>query len=153
MNQYLIIGIIYLFNIKIGIVITILYLLFMYLNKHKPINNTINKNCRKPTLNNPYANYNLNEDGNIETCLSDNNNKLMDEYNLINVYENTYNKNTSLKTIGSTNKALRDFYTLSSTSYPNKINDFAIWTYKNTNLSCKEDNNCLQYDDIRYHSR
>jgi hypothetical protein len=127
----------------------------MYLNKQKPINNTINKNknCRKPTLNNPYANYNLNEDGNIETCLSDNNNKLMDEYNLINVYENTYDKNTILKSIGATNKALRDFYKLSNTSYPNKMNELAIWTYQNTNLSCKEDNNCLQYDDIRYHSR
>jgi len=157
----LVVFILFFFNLKIGLIGLILYGLIYSLNnyeystininqiKQTRLNNlNLNKKCRVATMNNPTANYNIGEDPNITSCTDDINLKNMEEYNQVNVYENA-----SEKTAGSFNKSLRDFYTTSTTEYPNNSMTFANWLYNDIDLTCKINNNCFQYDDIRYHSR
>lgn len=160
--------IIYLFNFKIGLIASIFYILLYSLNKYK-LNyynthpdkdqnkdrdrETSLNSVREPTMNNPYSNYNLNENPNLEAPKDRKTYETMVEYNKVNVYENSYDKNISRLTIGSFDKSLRDFYTTAITTYPNKSEEFANWTYSDKTLTCKEDNNCFQFDDVRFHSR
>ena len=156
----LLVIILYFFNLKLGLIGTIFYVLIYLLNIHKMryYNTHENKgelfdNIRVPTMNNPYSNYTLNENPELEAPKDKKYNQTMREYNKVNVFENSYDKNISLQTIGSFDKSLRDFYTMPITTYPNNAKDFATWTYLDRNRTCKGDNDCLQYDDIRYHSR
>ena len=143
--------ILFIFNWNIGLFAFILYGIIYLLSNYKdyyyknldPLKlNNNNLNCRLPTFNNPYSNYNVNEDPNLKACNIDT------KLNMFNVYENS-----SDKTVGSTNKAIRDFYTTPITENPNNSIKFAKWLYTDVNLTCKTDNNCFQFDDIRYHSR
>lgn len=48
----------------------------------------------------------------------------------------------------------RQFYTMPNTSIPNNQVEFAKWLYKlPPSDNCKEDNNCLRYDDVRFRTR
>jgi len=152
----LIIILVYFFNIKAGIILTILYgLIYVleqstngkkdYMDKKLTISES---KCRKPTMNNPYGNYNMYEDPNLKACIQKEDNINNINFNQFNVYENAKEK-----TVGSFNKSLRDFYVTPTTEYPNNESDFAKWLYRDTNLTCKNDNNCLRFDDVRYHSR
>ena len=142
--------IIFIINYKLGLIILFFFILFFILNKFRKENdNKDNKNkgnkCRIPTMNNPYGNYLIGEDHNLESCNLTDNNKISDNYNSFNVYENAHDIN-----IGSTNKMYRDFYTTTITNNPNNVNDFINKTYINKNLSCKIDNNCLVNENIRF---
>jgi len=157
---FLIVVSIFFFNIKLGLVVAILFGLMYCLHfKHNLTNNiNINKNnnldnfkenkCRKPTMNNPYGNYNMGENPDLQSCDNDDDNLTKKKFNEFNVYENS-NENT----VGSSNKLMRDFYTTPITEYPNNSTKFAYWLYRDVNLTCKNDNNCFLFDDIRFHSR
>ena len=161
-----IIMICYLLNIKFGIFCSIIFILVYLLNIHQNnyniiINHNINnelindpkkteiyKQCRPATIDNPYGNYLIGENKDISVCNDNDNIKKADTFNSFNIYENASQIN-----IGSINKMYRDFYTMPITSNINDTRTFAQTLYGNNNLSCKTDNNCLQYDDIRYHTR
>lgn len=158
--------IIYFLNIKLGIIFTVLCMLIYLLNMHenkyllnkeelmnKEMENDTKKveeykKCRPATMNNPYANYLIGENKEISACTDENNIKKADLYNSFNVYQNS-----DQITIGSIGKLYRDFYTNTNTKIINNTNQFAKWLYDGQNRSCKIDGNCLQYDDVRYHSR
>lgn len=108
-----------------------------------------NFQCRPSTLNNPYANYLYGSSDNpsIKACDDSINVSKSYDFNQYNLYENSINK-----TIGSDNKAHRDFYTLPVSTYPNNNIAFANFL-KNNNKSCKENGRCLLYNDIRYQSK
>lgn len=163
----MIIIIIFLFNFDIGLIIFTIYIILYILNSHEnqyftnktnkikqdiqndPANEIKYNNCRPATMNNPYANFLIGDNPNISACNDDRNIQNKNTFNLFNVYENSSDIN-----IGSSNKAIRDFYTKTVTKYPPNTNEFAKWLYTdNKKLTCKLDNNCLKYDDIRYHTR
>ena len=161
----MIIIIFYFLNIKFGIFCSIIFILVYLLNYNKTNYNIIKKNlilkemedpkkiekilkCRPATLDNPYANYLIGETANLSACKDQNNLNKSSTFNSFNVYENANDIH-----IGSTNKMYRNFYTTTITKNINDTNKFAKWLYLNNNLSCKTDNNCLIYDDVRYHSR
>ena len=162
----MIIIMIFLFNFNVGIIIFIIYVFMFALNTHENnyFNNKTNKikqlikndpyneikynNCRPATMNNPYGNYLIGDNLMISACNDQKNIDNSNTYNMFNVYENASDIN-----IGSTNKALRNFYTKPVTKYPVDSIKFAEWLYNNDKLTCKINNNCLKYDDIRYHTR
>lgn len=155
----LLIGILYIFNIYVGLITTVIYILiyilYMYnTNTNTNLNNIqINETnviCRPSTMNNPIGNYILTENHNIDACDDDINNKKNIYYNEYNLYEDA-----RTKTPNSINKAHRNFYKMPNTSYPNDAIKFAKWLRNDNNgkLSCKTDNNCLLTDDVRFHSR
>jgi hypothetical protein len=113
-----------------------------------PNNEIKHNNCRPSTMNNPYGNYLIGDNLTISACDDDRNKQNRDKFNMFNVYENASDIN-----IGSSNKAFRGFYTKTVTKHPVDTNEFAKWVYGNKKLTCKTDNNCLRYDDIRYHTR
>jgi len=157
--------IICLLNNKVGFIFLILCTLFLLLckyhsnyfkyNRNKinnilkndPINTEINFKCRPSTLDNPYANFLIGSDPNIKACDDSINLQKSIDFNQYNLYENAKDK-----TFGSNNKAFRDFYTNPYTNYPNDNISFAK-SLKNNIPSCKENNNCLIYEDIRYQSK
>lgn len=164
----LLILIIYVFNFNVGLMMSIIYILLYLLNDGKikydkfidnkiadeinenPLNEIKYNNCRPATINNPYANYLIGDQNlMVNACTDQNNISKSHEYNMLNVYENAHDIN-----IGSNNKALRNFYTNTVTSYPVDTIKFAKYLYKDDEkLTCKIHNNCLRYDDIRYQSR
>lgn len=135
------------FNYKFGIICMLLYALLFILT-HFKINEKLleksNKQCRPNSHDNPYGNYIIGSNPEISDC---NDEDLKESNNKINLYENAHDK-----TIGSINKGLRDFYTMPVTNYPNDHIAFAKYLLPTT-ASCKIDGNCLQHDDIRYHTR
>ena len=141
----------FLFNYKFGLVCMILYILIYTLtnakikiyNEEKLIN-TSKKRCRPNSYDNPYGNFIFGSNPEIYDC---DDSIIKDSNNQINLYENTQNKK-----IGSINKGLRDFYTMPVTTYPNNQIAFAKYLMP-TSLSCKTDGYCVQYDDLRYHTR
>jgi hypothetical protein len=152
-------------NIKLGILLMIIFfvLYFLYIgNKNhvyeltKNIDNKISKNtkdtelylnCRSSTMNNPYGNYLIGETKNVNFCNDELNNNKATVFNKFNIYENA-----SDKTIGSSNKSNRSFYTTPNSSIVNDLNDFKSFL-KSDKLTCKTDGYCLMYDDLRYHVR
>lgn len=138
-------------NYKFGIICSLIYALLFFLTISKIqitqdniLSSLSNRSCRPNSYDNPYGNYIIGSNPNISDC---NDEALKEQNNKINLYENAYNK-----TIGSINKGLRDFYTMPVTNYPNDHIAFAKYLLPTT-LSCKTDGYCLQYDDIRYHTR
>lgn len=113
----------------------------MYFNSYNSLVNEHNKKildkkpCTKPTFNNPFMNFNIITDkGNrTEACKSwDNKNIKKDikekfNYNLYRDVSDLYGKNNSQ----------RQYYTMPSTTMPNKQTEFAKWCY-NTGPICKE---------------
>ena len=110
-------------------------------------NNYYNKKkCRKPTVNNPYANITFNDyldASNIaEPCNSDDD-QLQKE--MQNLYNSTIYRNVS--DVFERENSQRIFYTPPIKSVPNDQTDFANWLYK-TGPTCKENTqNCTYYED------
>jgi|TARA_B110000971_G_scaffold20384_1_gene18632 hypothetical protein len=114
----------------------------MYFNSYKSPLNEHNKNileektCTKPTYNNPFMNINVISDNpqKTEACKSWDNKKLKTDIkekfntNLYRDVSDLYGKNNSQ----------RQYYTMPSTTLPNKQTEFAKWCY-NTGATCKED--------------
>ncbi len=95
-----------------------------------------NKKCIKPNINNPFMNYNIISDkkNRAEACKSWDNIKIKKDiknnfnFNLYRDVSDLYEKGNSQ----------RQFYTMPSTTMPNKQTEFAKWCY-NTGPTCKED--------------
>lgn len=134
----------FLYNKYLGMILLVTYLLVNLLTESYKNKQVLIKKCRPNTLDNPYGNYLLNSDPKLKSCDDE---KKAIAYNTFNLYENAEDKR-----IGSTNKGLRKFYI---TPYTTKQNDtIAYINYlKQPILTCKSDGYCLQYDDVRYHSR
>lgn len=105
--------------------------------------------CKKPTSDNPYMNYLMSDytddDNEQEACdITDENiqSDIKDEY-----YSDLY-RNTS--DLFETHNSERQFYTLPNTTLYNDQDSFAKWLFNDVN-NCKKDNQeCLQHEDIRY---
>lgn len=171
-GQYLyesmtILVLLFLINIKFGlfssVIFAILYLLNYNENKYNeeqknkikkelledPLKYTEYKGCRPATMDNPNANFLIGSDPTISACTDKHNENNKNNFIMFNVYENSNDIG-----IGYSNKASRDFYTNTITMHPVNTVEFANWLYNsNQKLTCKGDNNCLLFDDIRYHSR
>lgn len=111
-----------------------------------------NSKCTKPTVENPFMNL-LNyeiidnptrgEACQVEATLTDPGVKddIEEKFN-INIYKD-------VSDIFNRNNSQRQFYTMPSTTWPNKQGEFAEWCYGNA-ASCKDDMyDCYTYDDIR----
>ena len=105
------------------------------LNEHNK-NILVEKSCTKPTYNNPFMNINIITDNpqKNEACKSWDNKTLKKDIkekfntNLYRDVSDLYGKNNSQ----------RQYYTMPSTTLPNKQTEFAKWCY-NTGPTCKED--------------
>ena len=90
--------ILYIFNIKLGIVGTILlgliYVLRTYeSNYYRDVSfDESLETCRESTMNNPYANYNMYEDGNLKACKNPRE-KTIEMYILKNIFLKSLNLN------------------------------------------------------------
>lgn len=138
--------------------------LSIYIYNNKPEKNkeiTIeefgdNKKCQKPTLNNPFMNVTMADymnivDGKIvdreEACdvTVPETKKAIDEH----FNNNLYNDVNDI--FGKMNSQ-RQFYTMPSTTIPNRQDEFAQWLYGSPN-TCKENQDkCLLYEDLRANS-
>jgi hypothetical protein len=150
-------------NIKLGTLLMIIFFIFYFLyigNKNHiyDITKNINEqlinddkkselylNCRSSTMNNPYGNYLIGETKDVNFCNNELDNNKANVFNKYNIYENANDK-----TIGSSNKSDRSFYTTPNSSVINNLNDFKDFL-KSDKLTCKIDGYCLMYDDLRFH--
>ena len=107
------------------IVIIILFIHFnIRLNTKYSNTTTTNIQCRQPTMNNPYANYLLNDKSNLSACISKDYDNIKNDYNNFNVYYNS--KNISINSLLKIN---RTFYTTAITSHPNDLNKYIEFIY------------------------
>ena len=103
--------------------------------------------CRIPTIDNPFMNPNVTDYGTGDHPVACNTsddkikNTIVDKFNS-NLYRN-------IEDIWEIQNSQRQFYTIPSTSIPNQQKEFAEWLYKSP-ITCKEDNQCLRYEDLRY---
>jgi hypothetical protein len=108
--------------------------------------------CRKPTPDNPLMNPAVTEYGNGDppvACNSDDDD--IKESIKVNFNHNLFR---DVDELWERENSQRQFYTMPNTAIPNNQTEFAKWLYKLPNSTiCKEDNNCLRYDDIRFRSR
>lgn len=105
----------------------------------------VNDTCRKPTVDNPFANIvfsdYLDASNIAEPCNSDDKNIQQDMQNLYNsnIYRNTSD-------VFERENSQRMFYTVPIRTVPNDQTDFANWLYK-TGPTCKENSqNCTYYE-------
>ena len=116
--------------------------------------NTTDGKCTKPTIDNPFMNVtmkdymNFDKDGSVvnRPPACDPNDpeikKLLDESFNNNLYRDVGD------VFGKMNSQ-RNYFTMPSTTIPNKQDEFARWLYLSPK-TCKEDqDNCLRYEDIR----
>lgn len=107
-----------------------------------------NENCVRPTLDNPFMNINYvdeldNPDKNEACDITDPEIKKEVESNFMN------NLFRDVNDLFGKNNSQRQFYTMPSTTIPNKQDDFARWLYSSPK-TCKEDQDyCLRYEDLR----
>tara|TARA_B100001248_G_scaffold261440_1_gene252656 strand:+ start:1291 stop:1923 length:633 start_codon:yes stop_codon:yes gene_type:complete len=112
--------------------------------------NDKNKVCIKPSKNNPFMNVTLSDylddPDRPEACdvtRDDIQNEITDNFRN-NLYKNTDD-------IFNNKSSERQFYTMPSTTIPNKQKEFAEWLY-GENDNCKTNNNkCLKYSNVKYH--
>ena len=122
---------------------------FYNIGKIKEIKNK-EKVCVRPNKNNPFMNVTLadyvDNPDRPEACdvsRDDIQNEITDNFRN-NLYKNTDD-------IFDNKSSERQFYTMPSTTIPNKQNEFAEWLY-GENDNCKTDSNkCLKYSNIKYH--
>ncbi len=139
-------SLIFYINVCVGMIL--LFLLWYKKNNSKnDKNDKLFDKCRKSTYDNPYGNYLIGENMDHKFCNNDEDNKDSYNFNRYNLYENSFDK-----TVGSTNKAIRSFYSMPITSYPNNINIYKDFINDDT-LSCKTDGYCIRYNDIRFQTR
>ena len=132
--------------------VIILFTLFIYKSQYKNVemyfnsyNSKLNennkkilvkKNCTHPTYNNPFMNINVITDNpkKNEAC------KSWDSKTLKENIKNKFNVNLyrDVSDLYGKNNSQRQYYTMPSTTIPNKQTEFAKWCY-NTGATCKED--------------
>lgn len=106
--------------------------------------------CRAPTTNNPFMNPDVTEFGQVNppvACNADDD----DIKENINVNFN-HELFRDVDELFDKKNSQRQFYTIPNTAIPNNQTEFAQWLY-NIPSTCKEDQNCLRYDDLRTHLR
>ena len=138
------------------IIIILLFTLFIFKNQKDNIElyfnsydsrvNKVNrlnlekKKCTEPTYNNPFMNINKITDDRErpEACTSWDNKDIQESI------ENKFNFNLyrDVSDLFNRNNSQREYYTMPSTTIPNKQTEFAKWCY-NTGPTCKESSiNC-----------
>ena len=109
--------------------------------------------CTAPTLDNPFMNPTMKDYMNV-----DESGKIVDrpaacdanEPDVKKSIDDNFNNNLyrDIDDVFGKMNSQRQFYTVPSTTIPNKQDEFAKWLYK-TPSTCKEDQNCLRYEDLR----
>jgi hypothetical protein len=123
--------------------IILVFLIFIKLtyNKKEFFNS---KNCRKPTINNPFMNPLLVQDG-LEACDVNEDEKLSKYY---------HNLKRNVKDVFEKNTGQIHYQTNNITTVPNKYKDFLNFigmTYNENNNNCKYDGlNCRIVQDFKY---
>lgn len=104
---------------------------------------------REPTTDNPFMNPNLVTDKHPDAVAKNVVDPLVQK-NIINKYEHSMVQDIS--DVYQKGNGQRQFYTVPSSTIPNKQGEFANWLYGNM-ASCKDNQyECLQYEDVRYKS-
>lgn len=104
--------------------------------------------CRKPTKDNPLMNLSLNDYNNGDISPACN----VEDKSIKKQIKTSFNDKLfkNLDELWDLENSQRQFYTLPSTSVPNKQIEFANFLYK-IPKTCKEDQeNCLRYEDLRF---
>lgn len=112
------------FRVIICIFFIVIIILFIKANTNvndRPVNSI---KCRSPTMNNPFANYLLNDKSNLSACISKEYDDIKNNYNDFNVYYNSKNI-----FINSLLKINRTFYTTAITSNPNDLDKYIEFIY------------------------
>jgi hypothetical protein len=110
--------------------------------------------CTPPTLDNPFMNATMKDYLNV-----DESNRIIDRPQACDTadpiikkeMDRTFGHNlfTDVDDLFGKMNSQRQFYTMPSTTIPNKQGEFANWLYSNPK-TCKEDQDyCLRYEDIR----
>ena len=123
---------------------------FYNITKNKNSDTKINNTCIKPNKNNPFMNVTLSDyidnPDRPEAC-DVTRDDIQDE--ITDNFRNNLYKNTD--DIFDNKSSERQFYTMPSTTIPNKQKEFAEWLYGN-NDNCKTNSNkCLKYSNVKYH--
>lgn len=117
----------------------------------------VEEKCTAPTIDNPFMNVTMKDYLNIKdgrivdrppACDTTNvkTKKEMDEAFNNNLYKD-------VDDVFEKFNSQRQFYTMPSTTIPNRQDEFARWLYKNPK-TCKEDQDyCLKYEDVRQSRR
>ncbi len=109
--------------------------------------------CTKPTLDNPFMNPTMKDYMNIVD------NKIVDRPPACDIKNDTIKKEIEsmfehnlyrdVDDVFGKFNSQRQFYTMPSTTIPNKQDEFAKWLYL-SKATCKENNdNCLKFEDVR----
>lgn len=104
--------------------------------------------CRRPTRDNPFMNPNISHYGTDKSPGACN----IEDPEIADEVELYFNKDLyrDVEDIWNRKNSQRQFYTIPSTSIPNKQKEFANWLY-DIPFSCKQNQqNCLRYEDIRF---
>jgi len=110
--------------------------------------NNISDICVKPTISNPFMNPSIkdwtNEDDFIACDINDK--------EIASKSEKFFNANQFLNItdLFDRQNSLRQFYTIPSTTIPNKQTEFARWLYKPKSVCKINFEGCLRNDDIRF---
>ena len=137
------------YYLPIGIIIGSLILYLLDINKQKEDKQKILDfvECKKPNINNPYMNVLVTQnDENLPACDSRDKevSKLTKKFYKFNLYQNGDD-------LFDKKNMERQFYTMPSTTIPNKQDDFMKSLYNNY-INCKTNSElCLPYEDNGYH--
>ena len=137
------------YYLPIGIIIGSLILYLLDIDKQKEDKQKILDfvECKKPNINNPYMNVLVTQnDENLPACDSRDKEvrKLTKKFYKFNLYQNGDD-------LFDKKNMERQFYTMPSTTIPNKQDDFMKSLYNNY-INCKTNSElCLPYEDNRYH--
>lgn len=105
-----------------------------------------NKTCRKPTVDNPFANIvfaDYLDAGSVPEPCNVDNKDIQKDMNML--YNSSIYRN--IEDVFERENSQRCFYTVPITTIPNKQTEFANWLYK-TGPTCKENSsNCTYYEE------
>ncbi len=113
-----------------------------------------NEKSTMPTINNPFMNATMGDYLDV-----DENGRIKDKPAAANpnepevrakIDESFFTKSASdTSDIFNRKTGEREFYTVPSSGIPADREEFQNWLYKSPNTTCKQDSNCLGYEDIR----
>lgn len=108
--------------------------------------------CRKPTVDNPFMNPSITEYGNGDPPAACNSNDDEIKESIKVNFDHQLFRNVG--DVWERENSQRQFYTMPNTAIPNNQVEFAKWLYKlPASSNCKEEGNCLRYDDLRIRTR
>ena len=122
---------------------------------YTPSSEGLENNGTMPTVNNPFMNATMDDYLNVDSC-----GRIKDKPPASNPTEvrEKIDESFFTKSVRDTSDIFnrktgeREFYTLPSTGIPSDRTEFQSWLYKSPN-TCKQDSNCLMYEDLRQQSR